>query len=264
MIQMPALSRLYDSEFYRGQRGSSFDAASAILPVVVGLVAPHSIVDVGCGAGTWLAAAERLGVQRLVGLEGSWVSATDLLSPAIRLVTHDLEQPIRLQEEFDLAMSLEVAEHVSERRADALVSELCSLAPCILFGAAIPGQGGVNHVNEQWQSYWARKFAAHDYRPLDIIRPAFWQRDEIPVHYRQNTLLYACADKFDALMARHGDERAPAWALDIVHPAVHLSNYEALVAPMSIGQSLRAVAALPRAVGRSIRSRFARARGARG
>jgi len=38
---------------------------------------------------------------------------------------------------------------------------LVKAAPVVLFSAAIPLQGGTEHVNEQWQSYWAKLFAEH-------------------------------------------------------------------------------------------------------
>jgi SAM-dependent methyltransferase len=253
---MTGLAGLYDSRFYAGQRGTSFDAAAAILPMVIDLLRPASVVDVGCGVGTWLRAAERLGVGRLVGLEGPWVKKADLLSPTIELVTHHLERPIPIKERFDLAMSLEVAEHVSEGRADALIAEMCALAPHVLFGAAIPGQGGVNHINEQWQGYWVRKFGDNGFRPLDIIRPTFWHDERILVHYRQNTFLFVHESVHEDVVRGAGDMLAARWEYDIVHPEVHLSNHAALVSLPTVGQSLRSVAALPGALLRSVRQRL--------
>jgi hypothetical protein len=49
---------------------------------------------------------------------------------------------------FDLAISLEVAEHLPEGSAGALVSTLIEAAPVVVFSAAIKGQSGTNHINE--------------------------------------------------------------------------------------------------------------------
>ena len=71
--------------------------------------------------------------------------------------------PVFLVADRELAkgsISLEVAEHLSPGRAESFISDLCQAAPVVLFGAAIPGQGGVGHLNEQWQSYWANLFEA--------------------------------------------------------------------------------------------------------
>lgn len=247
------LGSYYSAGFYAGQRDASFDAAMAMLPPIIELLKPRTMVDIGCGAGTWLAAAESLGVPTVVGIEGPWVSASALRSPSIRLVTHDLERPLPVRERFDLAMSVEVAEHLTEGRADSLVRELCGLSSFVLFGAAIPGQGGVNHINEQWQSYWARKFASHDYVALDLLRPTFWSTRDIPVHYRQNTLLYVHRPALASLPT--SVQAAAPWALDVVHPEVHSWNYADSQRPRTLSESLRVLAQLPAAVGRSIKTR---------
>lgn len=230
-----------------------------MLPAVLDVVRPRSVVDVGCGVGTWLAAALALGVERAIGFEGSWVSRADLKDSRIELVNHDLETPLPQWEPVDLAMSLEVAEHISSARADALVAEICRLAPVVLFGAAIPGQGGVNHVNEQWQSYWAERFARHGYRPLDLIRPKFWTEPAIEVHYRQNNLLYIHESQWQAIASRVPNAEMPPFPLDVVHPAVHLANYNDWKAPPTLPQALRTAAGIPAAIVRSISVRVRRA-----
>jgi hypothetical protein len=110
--------------------------------------------------------------------------------PSIQLHSHNLEQPAP-PGKVDLAISLEVAEHLSPIRAESFVSDLCEAASFVLFGAAIPGQGGVGHVNEQWQSYWASLFAAQGYQCFDAVRPLVWGEKQLPYWYRQNILLYS-------------------------------------------------------------------------
>jgi len=88
-------------------------------------------------------------------------------------------------------MCLEVAEHLSEDRARSFVAELCSLSNLFLFSAAIPGQGGVNHVNEQWPDYWAALFQEHGCACFDVMRPRLWYRDECEWWYIQNILVFA-------------------------------------------------------------------------
>jgi hypothetical protein len=111
-------------------------------------------------------------------------------------------------------LSLEVAEHLPPERAQSFVADLVALAPAVLFGAAIPGQGGVNHLNEQWQSYWAAHFASHGYASFDVVRPAIWNDAAIPAWYRQNAVLYLDAPSAAALALTP----TPAHLLDCVHP----------------------------------------------
>lgn len=188
------LGALYSPAFYDGQAPASQLAAAVVLPRVLELTAAASLVDVGCGVGTWVAAARELGVARVLGIDGPHVERTSLLVPQECFHAVDLSVPgatIGL-ERFDLAISLEVAEHLPRERASSFVAEVVQLAPAVLFSAAIPYQGGTGHINEQWPSWWAELFAGHGYRPVDLRRE-FWEASDIPNWYRQNMLLYVAA-----------------------------------------------------------------------
>lgn len=184
------MQQSYSKVFYAWQRVGSHHSARKILPIVFDVVHPKSVVDVGCGVGPWLDVARSLGAK-VAGYEGEWVQSLPPAYPGLDIRTADLEQPLRTGQGFDLAMSVEVAEHLTPGRADGFVADLVALAPHVLFSAAVPGQGGNNHINEQWQSYWADRFAAHGYGPRDIIRPAVWKDRGVAYWYRQNVVLYS-------------------------------------------------------------------------
>jgi len=205
---------LYPPDFYADRRLHTGYAARRLLAALPAALPRASVADLGCGTGTWLAAALASGAQVAFGVEGDWVTPAMLDDPRIALTAHDLEQPFA-GPRVDLALSLEVAEHLSPARAPGFVADLVALAPAVLFSAAIPGQGGVGHRNEQWQSWWAGQFAAHGYTAHDIIRPAIWADDAIPAWYRQNAVLYLAAPSATALGLIPAD---PA-LLDSVHPA---------------------------------------------
>ena len=149
--------------------------------------------NVGCGVGTWLAVLLEKGVGTVRGYDGPWVQANQLVIPRDSFQNIDLGHPegVRPDRRFDLAICLEVAEHLPPERAGDLVHSLCSLSDIVLFSAAIPGQGGVHHVNEQWPAYWAARFAGLGYKAIDTIRFRIWEDDEIPYWYRQNLVVYA-------------------------------------------------------------------------
>lgn len=87
----------------------------------------HSVVDVGCGWGEWLWAARELGAERILGIDGDYIPRRNLM---IRdFVPLDLSQPFSLADRFDLALSMEVAEHLPESSADQFVASLTALAP---------------------------------------------------------------------------------------------------------------------------------------
>src|SRR5690606_6408407 len=90
-----------------------------------------------------------------------------------------------------MAISLEVAEHLPEDAADIFVDSLTKHASVILFSAAIPQQGGQNHLNEQWPNYWNEKFRKKGFQAFDILRNKFWENENVRWWYRQNMMLYA-------------------------------------------------------------------------
>ena len=240
---------LYDGEFYRGQRDASFIGAERVLPEVFALIPCRSILDVGCGVGPWVAAAMKLGVADALGVDGSYVDRRLLLIPPECFQAVDLTQPVDLGRRFDLVMCMEVAEHLP--RAEPIVDTLVKHADAILFSAAVPGQGGTNHINEQWPDYWQKEFAKRGFRQLDVLRSRIWDIDDIPVCYRQNSFLYIAEEKlalYPRLMQAIDGPRPVAW----VHPAVLL---EAANRPLTLRRILRE---LPGALKETVRLRSAR------
>jgi len=183
-------SNLYDRDFQELIRTGSLQSARVVVPLVMDLVAPQSVVDVGCGSGSWLSVFAEAGVRNLVGLEGSPAdSEVADVEPSLIQVC-DLSKSFHLGRTFDLAMSLEVAEHLPEDSATVFIESLAELAPVILFSAAVPGQGGVGHLNEQWPTYWADHFAKLGFETFDCLRDRVWQDGRIEWWYRQNLLLF--------------------------------------------------------------------------
>jgi SAM-dependent methyltransferase len=218
----------YDAAFYRMQADASFRSAQAILPLVQKLLPVHSVCDVGCGVGTWLRAWRELGVEDVIGLDGDYVDQSMLVVPQAQFLARDLRQPIVVDRRFDLAMSMEVAEHLPPERSESFVADLVALAPVVLFSAAIPRQGGTDHRNERWQSYWAGLFAGHGYLACDVLRAAVWTDTTIEPWYRQNALVFCREDALPGLPALAQARGAPpALPLDLVHPEVFKLRLEA-------------------------------------
>jgi SAM-dependent methyltransferase len=218
---MASYSRLY----YEAIHGQARDSAREVVPLVVDLLHPRRVVDVGCGTGTWLAAFAERGATEVVGLDGDYVDRALLDIPTDCFVPADLTQPVLQLGRYDLALCLEVAEHLPETRSEGLVSDLTKLAPVVLFSAAIPLQGGVHHVNEQWPEYWAALFRSRGFVPIDCIRRTIWQNSKVAWFYAQNILLYAEEDhaRTHALLA---SELAGTnvGQLSMVHPSCFLSR----------------------------------------
>lgn len=178
------------------------DSAAAVAPLVLrDRPETVSVIDVGCGQGWWGAAFRDLGCD-VVGIDGDWVR-----DPAIPFAAVDLAVPGSLDEwaDHDLALCLEVGEHLPEERADSLVDELCRLGKAVLWSAAIPGQPGNHHVNCQWPDYWAEKFARGGYRLDDALRNEVWDDARIEPWYRQNLMLATRGEGPAPQRLRHPD-----------------------------------------------------------
>jgi SAM-dependent methyltransferase len=180
----------YTHDFYARYADGSSRSASVVVPLVLSLLKAKSVVDVGCGIGTWSAEFEAQGASDVIGVDGAYVDRSQLLIPQERFFSHDLIKPLRLGRTFDLALCLEVAEHLPDARAKSLVADLTSLAPCVLFSAAVPGQGGTQHINEQYLPYWIDLFQSHMYQAIDSIRPRVLGNDSVEWFYQQNIVMF--------------------------------------------------------------------------
>ena len=209
---------VYTSSVYATRDAATRHAAERILDTVFEHIPAETVLDVGCGTGTWLAVCREKGISDLLGLEGPWLPDDVVEVPAQHIRRTDLDKGLEIDSTFDLAICLEVAEHLSPDRAESLVAELCAARPAVLFSAAIPGQGGLNHVNERWQSYWTSLFESHGYAVCDIVRPAIWHDSKINACYRQNTFLFLSPNvQFPGDGFNRGVSPFPA---DVVHPVM--------------------------------------------
>lgn len=216
-------SSQYDENFYRDAADEARRSARVVVPLLLEQLSVTSVADVGCGWGPWLAAFRDHGATTLLGIDQPLVDPARLQFPRRYFKAADLSRPIRLRRRFDLALSLEVAEHLPAASAPTLVASLCRISDAVLFSAAIPHQGGTQHVNEQWPAYWAELFGRHGYLPVDLLRRRLWQHPEVAWWYQQNLLLYASPALLRAQpkLARAQRETGPVPAA-LVHPQRYL------------------------------------------
>jgi SAM-dependent methyltransferase len=208
-------SSIYDDSFFEEHTSVILQAARIIMPFLLRLTRPKSVIDVGCALGAWLKVFEENGAERIRGLDGLYVDRSKLLIESACFTPVDITEAVtvhravtfRPDEQYDLAVCLEVAEHLPESSAPALVRTLTTLAPLILFSAAIPGQGGIGHVNEQWPAYWKSLFQKCGFQRLDPIRRHIWRDDRVPFWYRQNIFLYVSHDAIGESEALREEEK---------------------------------------------------------
>lgn len=235
----------YDRQFYEARCDGSLQSARAIVPIILHYFSIRSVVDIGCGIGTWLKVFEENGVPEILGIDGPHIDQNMLMIPKEKFVAADLRNRLNISGHYDLAVSLEVAEHLPEELSTAFVTRLTAAAPIVLFSAAVPGQPGIEHINAQWQDYWRAIFRDRSYVALDIVRPAVWGRENIDYWYQQNTIIYC----HDTIAATRSDlPRASQKAsLNMIHPALYeqiTQGYEERIRTLSnpnLGDVIRSI-----------------------
>lgn len=225
---------VYTNKFYEC-RIDSLVSAQVIVPLVLELIQPRSVVDVGCGTGEFLSIFREQGVHDILGIDGVWINKKNLRIPERLFQVANLEDPLKIQRNFDLAISLEVAEHLAEKSAKFFIENLTSLSSIILFSAAVPLQGGVHHINEQWPEYWVQLFQERGYVPIDIIRRKIWNNDKVSFWYAQNILLFVKKDYLENNdFLKKEFEQTEGSVLSIIHPSLYLLKARRYDATMKI------------------------------
>jgi len=184
------MKEFYTREFYKTYKDDSLESAREVVPIVLKFIQPKSVIDIGCGIGTWLSVFQENGIKEVLGVDGDYVDRNMLLIPEDRFLRFDLTRSFCIDDHFDLVVSLEVAEHIPHINAEIFINSLTRLGPVVLFSAAIPFQGGTNHVNEQWPEYWIEHFQKEGYVVIDCIRKNIWGNSNVNYYYAQNMFLF--------------------------------------------------------------------------
>ena len=156
---------------------------------------PKSVADIGCGYGLWVKACQSLGIQEVQGFDELDAPSSDSVVIPRWYKKVDMSNPFQSGKKYDLVISTEVAEHIRLEAAEIFIQNLCNASDIVLFSAALPNQGGIDHVNENWVEYWFNIFRSLDYKCFDIFRTPLWNDQRIAYFYRQNLLLYVKENK---------------------------------------------------------------------
>jgi SAM-dependent methyltransferase len=185
---------VYDAPYFAAVDRLASSSAPAIAGAIVQELAPERLLDVGCGTGALLAALKDMGV-RVQGVEYAQAALELCRKRGLNVLRLDLEQPVGFDalDDCDVSVSMEVAEHLPARFADRLVDLLCRARSAVVFTAAVPGQGGSDHVNEQPREYWIEKFTARGF-DYDAARTARWREQwrerDVCRWYHENLMVF--------------------------------------------------------------------------
>ena len=197
---MPGLERIYDRAFFE-EWGPSHEkyvrSAEQITGVLHGLLRPARLVDLGAGCGVYSHFFAQKGVD-VVAIDGTTPPAEH--SYPVVIHTRDLTEPFEnVWGRFDLALCLEVAEHIPEEHAGAFLDNITRFSDRLVLSAAQPNQGGHHHVNERPKRYWVAKLAEKGFAynraetgraliAMTAARPPYmWMVEQISVYDRVKT-----------------------------------------------------------------------------
>ena len=218
-------SAVYDPLFYQSSFDGSLRSASQYLKVFSELIPGcTTAIDVGGGLGAWAVAARMHGLDAYV-MEGDWVfectdtEISDKYTRRDRYIPADLQITLPDVGQSDLVICVEVAEHLSPERSVSFVQDLVRLGDACIFGAALPRQGGMGHINCRPTSYWVELFSQHGFMCWDVFRGQFWYNPNVEPWYAQNTFLYLNREKYPSLPGCF-----QASILDVYHPRVVLDT----------------------------------------
>jgi SAM-dependent methyltransferase len=155
---------VYDDDFYARNQEEGLKLAEWFVPLLKETFKFSSFIDVGCGTGHYLLYCQKMGVSDVFGIEGSPFAFKHLLVANNLVVKHDLRNVYQFERRWDIAISIEVAEHIDLVDTDNYIRILCDAADVVVITAAPLGQGGTRHINEHSLEWWSNKFSRCGYK----------------------------------------------------------------------------------------------------
>lgn len=217
------MEKEYLNKSFYEERKKSLSSAEIIVPIVLKLLNSKSVVDIGCGTGEFLKVFKNNGINDILGIDGSWIKKERLKIPEDNFISKDLTKKVKINKKFDLAVTLEVGEHLPKDSVNNFIETLTNLSDVILFSSAIPLQGGDKHINEQWIDYWKPLFNNKGYVLIDCIRKRIWNNESVNAWYCQNTFIFAKENTIrNNIKLMKEFKETNQEMLSLVHPRVYL------------------------------------------
>lgn len=149
----------YDANYFRHINQEEGPQAERLAELLQSMYKPKSVADIGCATGLYLAPFHKKGID-VVGIDYApdVIDKSVLQIPKSKVKVADITKKPPKMKKSDLAICLEVFEHIPATGADTAIKFLTKTSDTIVFSAAQVGQGGEGHINCQPKSYWAEKF----------------------------------------------------------------------------------------------------------
>lgn len=147
---------MYDREFHTSIENDEYPQAVRLAEYIRGACPCKKIIDFGCSSGLYMRELQHVDC---IGFEFSDEAVNHALCGNV--VQRDLTQPLDVEKKDDtLGICLEVLEHIDDSVWRPVLENITRLCDRVIFSAALPGQGGVGHINCRPKIDWIRRFHA--------------------------------------------------------------------------------------------------------
>jgi len=154
--------RLYDDDFFAWHKKNAEGYSLITGAKLFKHYKPESVVDFGCGIGSYLQAAMGAGVKKIKGYEIGGEHSRKYVNKDIQKFIEfntDITRMINSGEKYDISICIEVAEHIEPSGSAQLVNNIAAHTNKFCVWTAAPkGQDGCGHINGNTKNYWLDLF----------------------------------------------------------------------------------------------------------
>lgn len=185
---------IYNDRYFRWHNDNARPYSIPSIQYVLSKYSISSMVDFGCGIGSYIEAAVKHGLDDVKGYEYAIESAKKYTPLHIqKYIEYGVDCTKKIHtKKYDCVISIEVAEHIIPTGSDMFVDNISNSVSndgMIIFSAAQPNQRGSGHINCRPKEFWVDKFENHG---LKINNPIYedikksWGELSVPYYILNN------------------------------------------------------------------------------
>lgn len=150
---------MYNHRYFKTIEQAEKVQAESLADILIEMYDPQSVADVGCATGLYLVPFLTRGVVT-IGWDSADYAVEQKLVPTVEKA--DITETMS-EVTVDLAICLEVLEHIENDLCGGVIQNLVNMSDLIIFSAAQPGQAGTGHINCKPKKHWETLFNIRGY-----------------------------------------------------------------------------------------------------
>lgn len=171
---------------YQKHRYNSYISQSLCKLLAETLPKDKPVYDMGCGTGEYLEYLQERGFE-VTGIDGT-PGISDFAN--VNVIEQDLSEPMEAPERKGSVLCIEVAEHIPENKAGTLLDNINRFADkFVVLSWAIPGQGGVGHVNERPNEFVVSKMKKRGFVLVEDMTKKWREETGKDLQWFRNTMM---------------------------------------------------------------------------